>query len=1141
MDRSINSSRSNNSNQNPKEKGASTDEAIVQNLFSKTAQIVVQARIDLKDKEKENGKSNKWFNLDTPDIDPLRSELKFWKTLIGSLSNQQQQQQQQPMMPLILDIYLDIADLDKTNQFLVLKDEVTLRRAKVPSDALMGSSMDPISGEVVRARKKRILLESWQLTLGQTPPRTNTAPETAIMYKQCVIFFRSLYTHIRLLPAYRLSRRLSKLSTSNYTSTTANPLKIGYRLSASRVMPIDEAGLGDQLLAASSNRQGISEYNFGSLDTSIGTVNLHVMYRVDCDFTVSDPVQPIDEYYAGYVKPGSSVGSNHSLSGSVNRRISAPIAGLSRPTISTANTAAGPFGNASGNSGRVNILSSSPRSFGAGTRASLPNALVYQQTHHSQSLHQHQQLQQLQLGLPVPVVMQQRTSGSMGVSPAFTLSGSFPRSHNNGKSGLTDAIAMGLFDGAQQGLPFSVKRSGDENVAKTSMDSDRKSLEDIFSGMEESPPFNVFLSKDVGRVEYSDMGFMLNVSLNNQYPKYGTSISSNHSGTSAASLSQRQSITFPRSHVTTTIPFTNTILHRTPATPANNPFPKSTNAANALIPRGSITSNNSSGIPSSTPPRAPFSTSLSHTSGFNPQIMATHSALPGFGAQTPPPFVTMTNLGASGRRISSEMLGVTSFGSTTGNSASIVSQQQAGSVVGELGEFLKNVENRRRGLIPHQQQTQQVKSKIGGGMEGSDSSAVVVHKKKQTPVNKNQALSKFKQLKDSYHDFSNSLTVATDGSADALKLQKKIILSGTSSGTPPPVVFSNSPPSLGGSVSHYSPAVLGTSPKSESNMRAHSPLAGEPFTNPVSLAFDEVLVEKPRKQLQNQQQQGIRRPSSLQQVTVLSTVLSDSGSGGDFVDSNVGVATIPATSPISEEAHANTSAQSFNSRDKHPQIPPAASGVPSVVHEPVGWPAKRPHRGNVFTADPARISSGFFPVGGGNIGVSERSISDKTSWSGGNGIDEQQQRVHSPLLAIEPLGGGSVGGVPVPASSTLSTSLRSTLGITSPGLGGFGGGNGGGVGSIPPRALSAERPLQQTQADQLTRRNSSGGNLAVVGGGLLQAPAAISEGGGNTGRIGKMGARFGSAPVEVPFGKRVGSEIRRVENVWDQDEEEEED
>jgi hypothetical protein len=83
------------------------------------------------------------------------------------------------------------------------------------------------------------------------------------MYKKCVMFFRSLYSFTRLLPAFRLFKRLKTelaLFQQNQQPSPIQggvglggvgggaPLKIGYRLSTSRFMPLDEAGLGEFLL-----------------------------------------------------------------------------------------------------------------------------------------------------------------------------------------------------------------------------------------------------------------------------------------------------------------------------------------------------------------------------------------------------------------------------------------------------------------------------------------------------------------------------------------------------------------------------------------------------------------------------------------------------------------------------------------------------------------------------------------------------------------------------------------------------------------------------------------------------------------------------------------------------------------------------
>ncbi|KAI8847145.1 autophagy-related protein 13 [Chytridium lagenaria] len=140
-----------------------------------------------------------------------------------------------PSPPLIIDIFLDLSEMTPT-QHLILKDETTLRRHRIQ-----------------HPQKPRILLETWQLSLSFFTPGLNS-PEVAVIYKKAVVFFRSLYSFARLLPSYRLFKRVRR--------GQCCPLKIGYRLSTARFMPLDEVGL-DQVHLNADPRKWVSEYNFG--------------------------------------------------------------------------------------------------------------------------------------------------------------------------------------------------------------------------------------------------------------------------------------------------------------------------------------------------------------------------------------------------------------------------------------------------------------------------------------------------------------------------------------------------------------------------------------------------------------------------------------------------------------------------------------------------------------------------------------------------------------------------------------------------------------------------------------------------------------------------------------------------------------
>ncbi|KAI8923105.1 autophagy-related protein 13-domain-containing protein [Entophlyctis helioformis] len=279
---------------------ASKTDQLLQNFYAKTAQVIVQSRLapagasntgpgsagagesasasSLEPVARDGGgsakarKANKWFNLEMDDVDPLREEMRFWKQQIANTS-------QSP--PLIIDIFLDLSSLTSAHH-LMLKNTATMQRFRIGKELLTGS--DDIGRPT---RKTKILLETWQLSLSHTIP--SQPPELPIVYKKSIVFFRALSSMLRLIPAYRLCRRARR--------TRQSPLSVSYRISTSRASHPDEAGL-DQLHLGSDMWHGISEYSFGSVDTPLGMFNLHVAYRLECDFSVDSPEAALSHRYS---------------------------------------------------------------------------------------------------------------------------------------------------------------------------------------------------------------------------------------------------------------------------------------------------------------------------------------------------------------------------------------------------------------------------------------------------------------------------------------------------------------------------------------------------------------------------------------------------------------------------------------------------------------------------------------------------------------------------------------------------------------------------------------------------------------------------------------------------------------------------
>ncbi|RUS15088.1 autophagy-related protein 13, partial [Jimgerdemannia flammicorona] len=141
------------------------------------------------------------------DLDLFKDELKFWRTTattqVGTM----------PPPPMIIELYLDTSELTQS-QVLVVIDE-TMRRNRVD---LAGS------GSGGRVWAEEYFVGELDVELDVNLP---------VVYKKSIIFFRSLYAYVRLLPAFQLQRRLRKMK------GLAN-LRLGYRLVAAPTLRNDE-------------------------------------------------------------------------------------------------------------------------------------------------------------------------------------------------------------------------------------------------------------------------------------------------------------------------------------------------------------------------------------------------------------------------------------------------------------------------------------------------------------------------------------------------------------------------------------------------------------------------------------------------------------------------------------------------------------------------------------------------------------------------------------------------------------------------------------------------------------------------------------------------------------------------------------
>ncbi|KAI8682710.1 hypothetical protein LRP88_05331 [Fusarium phalaenopsidis] len=253
---------------------------IIQNFYAKTATLVLDSRIKVKPARGANGarKPNKWFQIETDEIDDFRDDLKIWKTC-GSFENHP------PAM--VIEVYLDTSRL-KESQSLVIVDENGKRWDVMEQLNSSGSSTDSSSG--ASRRSSEVIIERWKVELKHAGmPPTDFGLILPTVYKKAIVFFRSLFTATRLLPAWKFASQGPAKS-----SHPALTPRCRVRISDS------ERPRYDQLRFSIDGRpDNVTEYMFGDLEIPVGRLSTVVTYRNDCNFRVDDSEALLSSRFMG--------------------------------------------------------------------------------------------------------------------------------------------------------------------------------------------------------------------------------------------------------------------------------------------------------------------------------------------------------------------------------------------------------------------------------------------------------------------------------------------------------------------------------------------------------------------------------------------------------------------------------------------------------------------------------------------------------------------------------------------------------------------------------------------------------------------------------------------------------------------------
>lgn len=192
---------------------------------------------------------------------------------------------------MIIEIYIDTEELTN-NQSLVIIDEQG-RRWDV-EDALNTSPSSSTGGRNQSAISE-VVLERWQIRLGEPSEEVpnDLAQVLPRTYKNSIVLYRSLFTFAKLLPAWKLSKKLSKPRSAH------SPPRLKYRI---RAEPHPwTARKGDPLtlpLYEASDRV-TEDFTFDPIDSPAGSLFVQVSYRSSCDFRIADSEALLSSHFMG--------------------------------------------------------------------------------------------------------------------------------------------------------------------------------------------------------------------------------------------------------------------------------------------------------------------------------------------------------------------------------------------------------------------------------------------------------------------------------------------------------------------------------------------------------------------------------------------------------------------------------------------------------------------------------------------------------------------------------------------------------------------------------------------------------------------------------------------------------------------------
>jgi autophagy-related protein 13 len=187
---------------------------------------------------------------------------------------------------MIIETYLDASRLSNS-QSLVIVDDNGKRWDVLEALNSSESSSGGSSPSRLQRRSNEVILERWRVELKciSTDEADDFAPTLPTIYKRAIVFFRSLYTTVHILPMWRHSQ---------HKVHPALEVKCRFLMGEP-----DYPGYDPLRQPLYDGSDVVSDYVFGDLEIPVGRFSASVTYRNDCNFRVDDSESLLSSRFMG--------------------------------------------------------------------------------------------------------------------------------------------------------------------------------------------------------------------------------------------------------------------------------------------------------------------------------------------------------------------------------------------------------------------------------------------------------------------------------------------------------------------------------------------------------------------------------------------------------------------------------------------------------------------------------------------------------------------------------------------------------------------------------------------------------------------------------------------------------------------------